>query len=102
MFNALAARCVWHCGVLLRLLLAAPLLVLACGLLSVVAMRCAAAKQLAARGFLAARHCSRELAPDSHRRGGQGGRSTRAGDAFRLPEPPCNEQAKSAATRGKI
>ena len=31
MFNALAARCVWHCGVLLRLLLAAPLLVLACG-----------------------------------------------------------------------
>ena len=59
MFNALAARCVWHCGVLLRLLLAAPLLVLACGttcgLLSVVvAMRCAAAKQLAARGFLAA------------------------------------------------
>ena len=55
MFNALAARCVWHCGVLLRLLLAAPLLVLACGLLSVVAMRCAAAKQLAARGFLAAR-----------------------------------------------
>ena len=43
-----------------------------------------------------------ELAPDSHRRGGQGGRSTRAGDAFRLPEPPCNEQAKSAATRGKI
>ena len=33
MFNALAARCVWHCGVLLRLLLAAPLLVLACGLL---------------------------------------------------------------------
>jgi hypothetical protein len=37
-----------------------------------VAMRCAA-KQLAARGFLAARHCSRELAPDSHRRGGQGG-----------------------------
>ena len=105
MFNALAARCVWHCGVLLRLLLAAPLLVLvACCLLSVVAMamRCAAAKQLAARGFLAARHCSRELAPDSHRRGGQGGRSTRAGDAFRLPEPPCNEQAKSAATRGKI
>ena len=36
MFNALAARCVWHCGVLLRLLLAAPLLVLvACCLLSV-------------------------------------------------------------------
>ena len=34
----------------------------ACGLLSVVAMRCAAAKQLAARGFLAARHCSRILA----------------------------------------
>ena len=31
MLNALAARCVWHCGVLLRLLLAAPLLVLACG-----------------------------------------------------------------------
>ena len=44
----------------------------------------------------------RELAPDSHRRGGQGGRSTRAGDAFRLPEPACNKQAKSAATRGKF
>ena len=43
----------------------------------------------------------KELAPDSHERGGQGGRSTRAGNAFRLPEPPYNKQAKSAATRGK-
>ena len=56
MRSLLAACGTAVCGVLLRrLLLAAPLLVLACGLLSVVAMRCAAAKQLAARGFLAVR-----------------------------------------------